>query len=170
MSTKGVAIKYSDIAPDAKENFIPTVSEKESFVNLSQLQQYNLNFPNYSNPCELYSVLLDGTAEVIPDDMENQNLGLWSIQITDNNGRFDAPIVLTLTANGQYSSQGITLTFDEYNNIYANSLNIQWYRADELLSDMDFEPDKAVYFCRNKIENYDKLIITFYSMNMPQNR
>ena len=49
MINKGVAIKYGDGAPEAKENFVPTASESE-FDTLAQLQQYNLNFPNYANP------------------------------------------------------------------------------------------------------------------------
>ena len=59
MNSRGVAIRYGDVAPEAKENFYPSVNDKADFVNLSQLQQYNLNFPNYANPCELYSVVFE---------------------------------------------------------------------------------------------------------------
>ena len=175
MNNKGVAIRYGDVAPEAKENFYPESSEK-AFDTLSQLQQYNLNFPNYANPCELYSVVLDGTATAFPSVPEQANLGLWSEQISNDDGKFAEPIVLTLTANGQYSSQGITLTFDTYNNIFCNYLNIKWYRGGQLIvdggkaMDVDFYPDNAFYFCRNQVNNYDKVVITFYSINMPKNR
>ena len=53
MMNKGVAIQYGDVAPEAKENFVPTASERE-FNTLLQLQQHNLDFPNYANPCEEY--------------------------------------------------------------------------------------------------------------------
>lgn len=165
----GVTIRYGDVAPEAKENFVPGASESE-FDNLSQLQQYNLSFPNYANPCELYQTVLDGTAAAFPSVPENANLGLWSEQVSNEDGTFTTPIVLTLTASGQYSSQGITLTFDTHNGIFANSLNIKWYRNNEVIANMDFEPDNAFYFCRNKVENYDKLVITFNSINMPYNR
>ena len=46
MNNRGVAIRYGDVAPEAKENFVPTASESQ-FDTLEQLQQYNLNFPNY---------------------------------------------------------------------------------------------------------------------------
>lgn len=169
MTNKGVAIKYGDIAPEAKENFSPTSSES-MFDTVSQLKQYNLNFPNYANPMELYQTVLDGNGIPFPSDSANLNLGLWSEQISGENGDFEYPIVLTLDAEKNYSSQGFTLTFDDSNNIYSNHLNIKWYRAEELISEKDFYPDSAFYFCRNKVDLYNKVVITFYSMNMPHNR
>ena len=182
MMNSGVSIRYGDVAPEAKENFVPTASESE-FDTLAQLQQYNLNFPNYANPCELYSVVLDGTATAFPSVPEQANLGLWSERITNDNGLFvdengnEEPIVLTLTSEGQYSSQGLTFTFDTYNQIYPTHINIKWFRyadgtMEELSPDggVDFYPDNAFYFCRNFVENYNKIVITFYSLNMPKNR
>ena len=176
MNNKGVAIRYGDVAPEAKENFVPTASESE-FDTLAQLQQYNLNFPNYANPCELYSVVLDGTAQAFPSVPEQANLGLWSEKTSNNDGTFTTPIVLTLSSEGQYTSQGFTFTFDTDNQIYPTHINIKWFRyaggtMTELSPDggMDFYPDNAFYFCRNFVENYNKVVITFYSLNMPKNR
>ena len=183
MNNKGVAIRYGDVAPEAKENFYPSVNDKADFVNLSQLQQYNLNFPNYANPCELYQTVLDGTATAFPSVPEQANLGLWSERISNDDGLFvddegnEEPITLTLTSEGQYSSQGFTFTFDTYNQIYPTRLNIKWYRNNQIIYDADgneqnkdFMPDNAFYFCRNFVENYNKVVITFYSLNMPKNR
>lgn len=294
MNNKGVAIRYGDVAPEAKENFVPTASESE-FDTLSQLQQYNLDFPNYANPCELYQTVLDGTASAFPSVPEQANLGLWSERLSAENGNFEYtetipkkyivtgtgsfdntcgyveingvkytsafsvevnygtkvivkvsagtsaiydrcnidfnnnrvldgsgrcnfivtgktdinfvvqtsekiygfakwweayitmptdvateeikkgyPIELTLTSDGQYTSQGLTLTFDTYNNIYATRLKIKWLRiTDEGITTLDekeYNPDNAFYFCRNFVENYNKVVITFYSLNMPKNR
>ncbi len=165
----GVKIQYGDVAPEAKENFIPTASEM-AFDQTDKLMQYNLGFPNYANPCELYQTVLDGTATAFPSSPQNANLGLWSEQISNDDGTFTEPIILTLRSDGQYSSQGLTLTFDSYNNIYANKINIKWYRNDELLSTKDFNPDNYFFFCHNKVENYNKVVISFYSINMPKNR
>ena len=173
MNNKGVSIRYGDVAPEAKENFVPTASESE-FNTLAQLQQYNLNFPNYANPCELYSVVLDGTATAFPSVPENANLGLWSEQISNDDGTFAEPIVLELESVGQYSSQGLTLTFDTYNGIHPTRLSIKWLRiTDEGITTLDekeYNPDNAFYFCRNFVENYNKVVITFHSLNMPKNR
>ncbi len=173
ITNKGVAIKYGNVAPEAKENFDPTASESQ-FDTLSQLQRYNLYFPNYGNPCELYSVVLDGAASAVPSITENTNIGLWSEEISNEYGYFEDPIVLTLTSQGQYSSPGFTFTFDEYKNVYATSLKIQWYRvsdgAEDELWSQSFYPNNAVYFCEQPVENYNKVVITFYSLNMPKNR
>ena len=173
MMNRGVAIRYGDVAPEAKENFVPTASESE-FDTLAQLQKYNLNFPNYANPCELYSVVLDGTAMAFPSVPEQANLGLWSEQISNADGTFAEPIVLELESVGQYSSQGLTLTFDTYNGIFATRVGIKWLRiTDEGITTLDekeYNPDNAFYFCRNFVENYNKVVITFYSLNMPKNR
>ena len=173
MMNKGVAIRYGDVAPEAKENFVPSASESK-FSTLSQLQQYNLDFLNYANPCELYSVVLDGTAMAFPSMPEQANLGLWSEQISNDDGTFTEPIVLELESVGQYSSQGLTLTFDTYNGIFATRLSIKWLRiTDEgttTLDEKEYSADNAFYFCRNFVENYNKVVITFYSLNMPKNR
>ena len=173
MNNKGVEIRYGDVAPEAKENFVPTASESE-FNTLAQLQQYNLNFPNFANPCELYQTVLDGTAQAFPSVPEQANLGLWSEQISNDDGTFTEPIVLELESVGQYSSQGLTLTFDTYNGIHPTRLSIKWLRiTDEGITTIDekeYNPDNAFYFCRNFVENYNKVVITFYSLNMPKNR
>lgn len=173
MNNKGVAIRYGDVAPEAKENFVPTASESK-FDTLTQLQQYNLNFPNYANPCELYQTVLDGTATAFPSVPEQANLGLWSEQLSNDGGTFTNPIVLELQSVGQYSSQGLTFTFDTYNGIFATRLSIKWLRITdggiETLAEQEFTPDNAFYFCRKQVENYNKVVITFYSLNMPKNR
>jgi hypothetical protein len=175
MMNKGVAIQYGDVAPEAKENFVPTASESQ-FGNKykSELQKYNLVFENYANPCELYQTVLDGTASAFPSVPENANLGLWSEQISNDDGTFQTPIVLELNSDGQYTSQGLTLTFDVQNNIHAKELKIEWYRvADgqaEQLDSETFYPTSATYFCRKYVQNYNRIVITFYSLNMPKNR
>lgn len=170
MTLEGVKIRYGDVAPEAKENFVPTVTDKADFVDLSQLQKYNMDFPNFGNPCEYGSVLLDSSAEPFSSYPESENMGLWSNQISGADGTFETPITLTLTAEGQYSSQGFTLTFDTYNNIFCNDLTVTWYRADTQLETADFTPNSAFYFCRKKVENFDKVVMVFKKLNMLYNR
>jgi hypothetical protein len=163
-------IVYKDIAPDAKQNFIPTAEDKTSYSNLTLLNQEGVAFKNFGNPCEAYSVLLDGSTETLPSDPSSEDFALVSNQLSQQDGTFQTPLVLTMTAAQQYSSQGITFTFDQYKNIFPNSLHIEWYRNTTLLSELDFYPDSSVFFCRNKVDNYNKVIVTFSRLNMPKNR
>ena len=170
---RGVAISYGDVAPGAKENFIASANETE-FDSLKQFNQYNLNFPNYANPCEYCMVALDGTAVALPSYTDNVNVGLWSKSLSRADGTFQTPIVLTLQSVGQYSSQGLTFTFDTYNGIYATRMKIEWFMVTEnegtQVDSAEFTPNGTMYFCQKQVSNYNKLVITFYSINMPYNR
>ena len=179
MTNLGTSIKYGDFAPGAKQSFEP-FSSQDKFGTVSQLKQDNVIFPNYANPCELYQTALDGTATAFPSNPKNTNLGLWSGIISNDDGLFvdkngdENPIVLTLTSEGQYSSQGLTFTFDTFNGIFANNINIEWFRVidgiETKIDAKDFKPDSAFYFCRNFVGNYNKVVIKFCSLNMPKNR
>lgn len=170
---KGVAIRYGDVAPEAKENFVAS-SDQSQFDTLEQLQRYNVNFPNYSNPCEAYSTVLDGTALPIPSNPENANLGFWSWTTSNESGRFLTSIRLDLTSEGYYTSSGFTLTFDTHNNIYPTTVTIRWMRitseAAEILATETFSVDSAVYFCEKKVERYNWVVMWFQGMNMPNSR
>ena len=169
MKNKGVTIIYGDVAPGAKEDFAPTSSESK-FDTLWQLQNNKLGVENYANPCEKYQTILDGTAEALPSDVENATVGLWSENLSEEDGYFAGPIVHSLKSSGQYTSQGLTFTFDTLNDIYCTELNIEWKRNGVKLHEEEFFPDSAQYFCQRFIENYDELNITFYRINMPFNR
>ena len=163
---KKLLIKYGDVAVGAREDFSPSSNDRAYFTNFDEIKQ-NISFPKYTNPCELYSTALDGSCLFIP---EFKRLGWWSDQISGDDGTFESPIVMTANAQALYSSIGITLIFDEENNLYANDINIKWYRDGKLLSDKYFTPDNANYFCANRVDYYNKIVVTFYKINMPKNR
>lgn len=167
--SRGVLIRYGDIAVGAREGFDLETSDKSYFSNLNQLKK-KMNFPNYSNPCELYSTVLDGSSLPLPSDAENGSFGWWSNQISDNFGFFASPISLTASSNDLYSSPGITIVFDAENNVFATQVTISWYRDNKLLSLKTFSPNKSTYFFENRVEFYNKIIITFFRINMPKNR
>lgn len=165
----GARIKYGNFSPDAKENFAPSATE-DRWGTIDQLSKYNLGFSKYANPCELYQTVLDGTATAFPSDISGKNLGLWSVQLSQEDGYFSVPIVLTLIAKGQYISQGLTFSFDTHNNIYCVDMSVEWYRDDDLLLSKRYFPDTSSYYVNDTVENYNKVVITFYKLNMPQNR
>ena len=156
--TKNLLIKYGDVAIGARDDFSPSSPDAAHFSDFNELKQ-NISFPKYTNPCELYSTALDGSCLLLPNDAKSTNLGWWSEQISGADGTFESPIVMTATARALYSSIGITLVFDEENNVYANDINIKWYRDDELLSDKHFNPDNANYFCANRVDYYNKVVV-----------
>lgn len=167
----GVAVSYGDIAVGAKEAFTPTANNQADFSKIEQLRQHNLIFPNYGNSTEGYSVSLDGNAEIFPKNTQNANIGYWTSELSGDSGEINA--IITLESDGLYSSQGFTFTFDEPNGIYCTDLSISWYRVldnEELLSAEEFQPNSAVYFCKNHVENFNKVIVEFRKINMPNVR
>lgn len=177
MNNRGVSIKYGDVAPGAKETFDNEVilGDVTPFSNGEVLKQYNANFVNYANPCELYQTMLDGSASAFPEKPEGENIGIWSEDISDEYGELPFMLVLEFDAGEQqFSSQGVTLTFDTDNNIYATQIQIQWIRTTfegvETLANKFFYPDSPFYFCHHKVENFTKIRIAFFAINMPYNR
>lgn len=161
-----IKIIYKDIAVGSKTAFSPAASEQASVSRLSDLNT-DLQFESFGTVGELNQFLLDGNQRVLPDDISGVPIGLWSNQLSGDDGSFATPLTLTMTASGLFSSQGITLTFDLDVGVYATAVNIKWYNGDTLLYDEDFMPDSAVYFCSKKVENYNKVVLTFSAINFP---
>lgn len=166
---KGVKIEYGGIAVGAKESFIPKTSDKAEFVDLDELRTDAPASINFGNPCDMYSVILDGNTAPIPED-HSEYLGWWSDQISGDDGTFEDPVVLSLTSDKHYSSSGFTFTFDTLNDVYATDITIEWYDGVIKIESADFSPDSAFYFCSKPVSGYNRAVITFRKINMPYNR
>lgn len=168
---KGARIEYDGEAAGARQDFESVMSEQTAFSNPELLRQNNVQYPKYGNPCELYSVALDGNTMPFPVGASAiHRFGIWSKQLTNAAGLFDEPITLTATADDTYTSSGISFVFDENSGIYANNINIKWYRDSELLASENYTPNSTNYFCNRLVERYNKFVVTFYGTNIPYNR
>lgn len=165
-----IRIEYGGVAVGAKQDFSAATDDKASFVDLTDLNEIGAEIKNFGNPCELYTVPLDGSTLPIPSEETNDNIGWWSNSISDMSGQFDNPIVLRLSADEYYSSSGITIVFDTFNNIYATYMLVEWYREGDLISSKEFYPNSPSYFCQNKVEHYNEVVITITEINMPNAR
>lgn len=166
-----ILVRYTDIAIGAKEDF--SVDTGSSLAQ-SNNELFNIDSEEkrggYTIPLELNSMVLDGSSEFLPENEGEANIAYISENISNENGRFETPIQFYILAEGFYASTGITLIFDEIKNIYATHLNIKWYRNNVLLHDEYFYPTSANYFCNAKVDFYNKIVITFYSSNLPFHR
>lgn len=134
-----IKIVYENKAVGVTGNVTNTASDKQDFVDLTELDDSSVEIKNYGT-LEGNNWLLTDDVLILPDDLSSVGMGLWSTQMSDSNGDFDTPITLTRTYNGLFTAPGITLTFDTYNNTYADEVNVKWYRDDTLLYDIDYEP------------------------------
>lgn len=159
-----VKIVYENKAVGIEGNVTNTASEKQSFVDLTELDREN-NIANYGT-LEGNNWLLTDDVKILPDDLESIDLGYWSTNLSDSSGEFTSPIIITRTYNANFTSPGITFTFDTYNNIYATEVNIKWYRGSTLLDSKDYTPNDSIYFCENNVVAYNKIVITITKVNM----
>ena len=165
----GVEIRYGDIAPYAKESFAIVADESE-FSTENQLSQYNQEFKPYANPCDLYSVALDGSALPLPSDVASVNIGVWSKQISDENGIFSSPFVISLKSEQTFSASGLTFAFDTHAGIYATDIDISWTLDGEVIEQGNYKPNSAFFYCEKNVPSYNGITIAFNAINMPFNR
>ena len=59
-------VSYADVAVGAKEAFTPTATGITANSNVTLLKGEKVSM--WANPCEKYSVLLDGSMQIAPDD------------------------------------------------------------------------------------------------------
>ena len=167
---EGIRVEYGNIAPNAKETFEANATNTIEFSGLQNLNKNNFTPINVGNPCELYSVPLDGTVGVFPTVPQKDDFGVWSEFVSDENGNFANPLVLTLESEENFTVPGLTFTFDTHNNIFCNKMSVEWYLNEELLASDEVLPDSAFYFYEKDVGIFNKIIVTFESLNMPYNR
>ncbi len=162
-----VEISYGLFDVTAKADSSPAITDKQLFVDLNQLKENDLQAEKYGT-LEHNQFVLDGTFKLFPDAPENENMGFWSLSMSDDTGTFPVPLVLTVDFTANHSSMGLTFFFSVGAGDYCNHLNIKWYGAsNNLLLDQDYNPDADRYFCEGQVENYWKVVITFYGTNRP---
>ena len=160
-------ISYGLFDVTAKSDSAPAIADKQPFVDLNQLKETDLDVVKYGT-LERNQFVLDGTFKLFPDDPENEDMSLWSLSMSDDAGAFAVPPILTVAFTQNHSSMGITLFFSVGAGDYCNRLNIKWYDgSDALLLDQDYEPDSPRYFAEGQVENYRKVVITFYGTSRP---
>lgn len=168
-----ITITHGNVTPNAKESF-EYDSNSLMYDSLERLKQYNAGTTNYADPTSKYQTILDGNAKLLPDNRTDESVGLLSILQTNASGTFTSPVTLTFESGKIYGSNGFTFTFDKYNDIYCTNLKIQWYlvtsEAIELVEETEFQPNSAMYFCDHPVATFNRVVISFYSLNMPNNR
>ena len=155
-------VRYKDVAPGAENDAIVTTAYAADPSEPALLPTGVSPKPVTS--CELNAWILDGTC--VPYD--TQTLAFWSDLLSERDCSFSNTPTITLTMTKQYSSVGITLVFG--GDSWPTTVNIKWYQDDTILANVDFMPDSLSYFCQQKVESYNKIVLTFSAMSLPYRR
>ena len=103
--------------------------------------------------------------KLFPDSPKGLTWGLFSKQISGEDGTFATPITLVLALSDLFSAIGLTLCFDPYGPTWCSDLQIQWWRSGEVIRTKDFAPDSWQYVCYEEVRNFDMVTITFRKMS-----
>lgn len=163
MKTKA-SIMFGFVDVTAKQDSQLIVNDKQNFVDINDLKQEDIEEIKYGT-CEKNQFALDGTFELMPEIEELNNMCWWSNEMSNENGEFENPLVLEISFTETHSSLGLTFIFSKSGD-YCNKLNLKYYDLNNnLISDVNFEPDNYKYVCNNIVENYKKIVVTFYGTN-----
>lgn len=94
----------------------------------------------------------------------------WSTGLSNEDCILEPAPEITIAFDKQYSSMGLTLVFDTDTGEYCSLVNVKWYQGDTLKADQDFAPNSAEYFCANRVESYDKIILSLKKTSLPLRR
>lgn len=153
--------KYKDIAPGAAEAAKFQSGDVTASSVLDNLRRENESLRVATLEQNLW--LLDGSFDLY----DGQTVPLWSTDLSGADCSFEVPPVLEISLPDQYSSLGLTLVFDSGAGNFCSELNIKWYQKDDLKADADFSPDTNRYFCHQRVEAYDRIVITFKKTWLP---
>lgn len=157
-------IQYKDVAPGAAEAAVFQSEDVTDFSVLDDLRRENETQP--ITTLELNGWLLDGKHVA----HSGQTVPYWSDQMSDVDCGFDDPPVLDITLPEQYSSLGLTLVFDQSVGNLCSEVIIKWYQQSEKKADADFYPNSNTHFCQQRVEAYDRIVITFKKTWLPHCR
>lgn len=155
---------YRDIAVGADKDAEITTGHAASFSEIAELPFGISHEPVIT--LEPNSWLLNGTRNF----RETQRLAFWSESLSDEDGAFEDAPIITINFDEQYSVMGLTFAFDPASGEYCSELNIKWYQGETLKSDKDFYPNEANYFCSNRVEVFDRIVITLKKTSKPYRR
>ena len=157
-------ITYKDEPVGAKAATTPATDDIQDFCDLADILRDGNTAPQHATFEDGYWVL--GTEfKLFPDRPEDLTWGLFSKQISGEDGVFEKPIVLVLALSALYSSIGLTLEFDPYGPTWCCDLEVQWWRSGEVIHTQQFQPDSWQYTCAAEVRNFDAVTITFRRMS-----
>lgn len=159
-------IEYADIAVGADKAATITATEAAEFSNLKRVP-FGADDDAYIT-LEHNSWVLDGTFKPLP--IESDALGYWTSSLSNEKAEFTTHPTLTASLNDLFSSTGIQLDFSQKLNDFAASLTLSWYHDENQLATHDYTPDDALYFCRNPVEAYNKVVVEFKTTSKPYQR
>ena len=158
-----LSVKYIDVPIGAQEEAVAESTAAQPFSNAEEITAGAIDAPWAT--LEPSSWPLDGSRMLFDDVPEN--VGWWSKDRTDNDGRFTTPPVITISFPQPYTSTGLTFMFWPSMGQWCNKIGVSWYNGNQLLAQTEEDPDNAEWVLTHAVEAFDRIEISLLGTNIP---
>lgn len=150
-----------------KQDATFSAADKQTFSKTSDLNSGNVASKPYAT-FEPDFWLLDGAYKFKPTNDSLVHVGLMSLSMSDENGDFSVPPVLTITFGSVQSLDGLTLRFSSYTDDFADNIDVAYYDASDVPIRTDnYTPADWEFSTGQAVSNFKEIIITFNATNKP---
>lgn len=167
MTSTSPIVTFGLFATGIKQDSSPACADLQSFAKIADLKTGNVS----ARPLITYEPdywLLSGNYKFISPVTASVHVGLMSDSMSDENGDFAVPVVLTITFGSVHESDSLTLRFMQASDDYCNDLDIAYYNASDVLIRQDnYTPAEWQFSTGVAVSDFKKIIITFNSTNKP---
>ena len=145
----------------------PSCEDLQSFSKAMDLKTGNVTmYPIATYEPDFW--LLDGKYKFIQEVEDSVHVGLMSLSMSDENGDFAIPPVLTVDFDQVHSSDGLVLHFAQISNDFANSITVEYYDIyGAVITSDNYAPDSWEFEIEKDVVNFKQVVITFHSTNKP---
>ena len=99
-----------------------------------------------------------------------QRFALWSEALSNNEGVFDTPLIVTVDFSAQYTATGLTILFSPDANEYSSKIAVIWYQGEEVKHSDYYYPTTGHFTLNQVVEAFDRVVIAFYETSQPNRR
>lgn len=164
MATTECIIDIDLVDVTAKEDSAPIVYNNNAIADSSHLKEGNYYANDYMT-LEWNYALLDGTMDPVFENINESDYTIISNGLSDSAGALENEPYIIVDFKERHSSIGITVNFVKD---CPKTISITWIgENNKILSEKEFMPDNANYFCENVVENYVQLKIYFDDTAFP---
>ena len=156
-------VEFELIDVDAYDDASVTVTGEASFSKKDQVINLIRDMSGKYATFENDYWLLDGSFVLPPKASESgYEVGWWSAALCDANGDFSVSQVCTIDFTVDHSSIGITITFDQQTNEYAEDFEIDVYDSSAVLLHNETVTGNtlAKYILEENLTDFRQIVIT----------
>lgn len=163
-----IILKIIDVAARGLGAYV--ASDEAYYSRTSQLTDENFNGAFTWGTLEDFQFLLAGTKGIMPV-LPSGQLGLCTERMSDANGVFDPPIVLTCTYKDKVTTVGRTLLFDTNFDAVPSDIELEYYSTGLLVHSVHIT-DNTSYTVTSAegVDAYDRVVIKFNKTSKPFRR